>query len=63
MFTKHKLPTLNDASNYQRWLNSAQDHAFAMFKNTNISAIRAYEKAGFMKIKGTKDEIWMIREK
>jgi hypothetical protein len=36
---KHKLPTLNDASNYQRWLNSIQDHAFAMFKNTNVSAI------------------------
>ena len=32
LVVKHKLPTLNDAANYQRWLNSTQDHTFAMFK-------------------------------
>ena len=37
--SKHKLPTLNDANNYQRWVDSLQDHAFALFKNTNLLAI------------------------
>ena len=39
------------------------DYAFVDPDVTNTAAIRAYEKARFMKIKGTKDEIWMIREK
>ena len=39
------------------------DYAFVDPDVTNTAAIRAYEKARFMKIKGIKDEIWMIREK
>jgi RimJ/RimL family protein N-acetyltransferase len=37
-------------------------HIFASPDRENIVAIRAYEKAGFIKIKEWPDEIWMIKE-
>lgn len=37
-------------------------HVFADPKNTNLAAIRAYEKAGFKKINRLSDEVWMVLE-
>ena len=40
---KHKLPELNEAAQYTRWLDRLQDYAFRLFKNNNLSAIQPYE--------------------